>query len=170
MVDDKIIDTNVPLTSVGMHEGASIDCQRACAQLIHNVLRGNIRVLIDAEGEILKEYRKKMYPDPNPSAGLASQFLMHLFTYRADISRVREVSLPRRGDGKDDEYEDWPDDPRLSHFDRSDRKWVALAVRYMRDENPAPIINAMDNDWEHFVDIFIELGIMIEFICRPYQK
>lgn len=163
MTDDKIIDTNVPLTAVGMHEGVSIACQQACIKLIKGVLNGNIRVFIDAEGEIVKEYRRKMHPDPNPSAGLASQFLMYIINNRGNPALIYEVSLPRREDG---EYEDFPDDARLIPFDRSDRKWVALSINYQRNTKHAlPIVNATDSDWLRFVQVLGEFGIVIEFIC-----
>lgn len=167
MVEAKIVDTNVPLVAAST-EKWSIDCQKACLEVIRRILRGEILLILDDAGEVLQEYRNQMYPDPNPSAGLASQFLMYVLTNQGNQDRVQRVPLPKNAEG---EYAHFPNDPRVGGFDRSDRKWVAISVGYRHNTGlTAPIVNATDSDWLHFEAIFEELGIVIEFLCREDLK
>ena len=124
--------------------------------------------MIDSNSEALKEYRRQMYPDPNPSAGLASQFLMYLLTNQYNPERVYRVSI-----GKDDagKYVAFPIDDDLAGFDLSDRKWVVISIGFKEGtQEDAPIVNATDSDWLHYEKAFNRLGIQIEFLCKAILK
>jgi len=67
------------------------------------------------------------------------------------------VTLPTTVTG---DYLDFPDDPALHNFDRSDRKFAALARR-----ERIPVANATDSDWHQFARPLNAHGIEINFIC-----
>ena len=168
----KIIDTNVPLTAAGVNDAATDSCQLSCVQIIKRSLAGEIVVVIDEDGEVLSEYRSNMYPDPNPSAGLASQFLIYLFNNQAISSRVHPVKLKKNADNR---FVDYPDkknswqtnDIKCRHFDPDDKKWVALALRFKKETHgDAPIVNAADRCWQVFAAHLESVGIQLESLCR----
>ena len=167
-MNNKIIDTNVPLTAITTDVIIPLSCRQDCVRLINSILKGEIIVVIDDRNEALKEYRQQMYPDPNPSAGLASQFLMYLFNYQYDQARVRRAKL-----SVDDtvNYTLLPQVDELNDFDPSDKKWVAIYLSFKEQTNQdAPINNATDSDWLHFEHVFERLGIQIEFLCKDILK
>lgn len=158
----KIIDTNVPLTAAGDNDAADEACQLACVQTLQRIFKGDIAVVIDAEGEAYREYRDNMHPDPK--GGLAGQFLMYLINHRHDSTRFYRVKLRKNVDGQ---YEDYPHDEALLEFDRSDRKWVAMAIRFKEDtQKDAPIVNAADRDWRLFQSQLENWDVQLEFLCR----
>ena len=71
--------------------------------------------------------------------------------------RVVRVQLTRRRDGS---YADFPNDPLLASFDRSDQKFAAIARREQK-----PVLNATDTDWLHHRQALVRNGIQVEFIC-----
>lgn len=166
MATPKIIDTNVPLTAIMTDDMA---CQMQCIQVVKDILNGQIIVVMDDQNAALKEYRQQMYPDPNPSAGLASQFLMYLLTYQYNVTRVyRAKVMQNAGTGA---YLLYPLVASVQKFDPSDKKWVAIALTYQQEtQKPAPIVNATDSDWLHFASAFEQLGIQIEFLCPNLLK
>ena len=64
-------------------------------------------------------------------------------------------------------YAEFPKSTDLLKFDRSDRKFVALAKAH--PANP-PIVNGSDTDWWEFKDILTREGIQIVFLCKEYMK
>ncbi len=124
-MNNKIIDTNVPLTAVATDNTIPLVCRQSCVRLISSVLKGAIIVVIDDQSEALLEYRNNMYPDPNPSAGLASQFMMYVLNHQYDSTRIRRAKISRNPHGL---YEPFPEDEGLGSFDASDKKWVAISM------------------------------------------
>ena len=70
---------------------------------------------------------------------------------------------------KDDngEYTNFPLDGDTKDFDRSDRKFVALANKHV--EKP-PIIEGTDGKWWGYVEAFKKYGIRIQFIDEGYVQ
>jgi hypothetical protein len=71
--------------------------------------------------------------------------------------RVQRVELPK---GEDGEYLDLLLSLIEANFDRSDRKFAALAKRAK-----ATVANAIDSDWLIHRKALIEAGIRLKFIC-----
>ena len=77
--------------------------------------------------------------------------------YTASIcTRVPITPHPERG------YEEFPDAEDLASFDRSDRKFVAVALAH--GEGP-PIYNATDSDWHEHGEALTRHGVRVEFLC-----
>jgi len=114
------------------------------------------RVLIDEGGAILEEYARHLQYRGQPGVGDA--FFRFIIQNQANRRRVRQVALPFRV-GTDD-YVDFPDDPELAKFDRSDRKYAACARKSRK-----PVFNAVDSDWLHHRIALSENGIEVRFLC-----
>ncbi len=67
----------------------------------------------------------------------------------------------------DESYDEFPAHPGLENFDKSDRKFVAVA-----NAHPAkpPILQATDSKWWGWKDALMEVGITVQFICPKYVK
>ncbi len=163
MAERRIIDTNVPLVAAEKHDRATVKCRRACEIFVKLVLNGKICVVIDDNRTAYTEYRNNMYPDPNPSSGLASNFLMHIIQNYGNAERVLRIPLVREENG---EYVEWPRDPNLADFDPDDRKWVALARAFRQETGQsAPITYAIERDWDDYRAALIRHGVELDHLC-----
>jgi len=61
-----------------------------------------------------------------------------------------------------DDFEEFPGDPELAGFDRSDKKFAAVAVT---SENDPDVLNAVDADWWHYRQPLERHGVRIRFLC-----
>jgi hypothetical protein len=151
-----VVDTNVPIVANGRPGRAqggrapSIDCRRAAIDFLERLLDEG-RVIVDLEGEILEEYRRHLSPSGQP--GVGDRFYFEI----VHRTRVEQVALPRNDDG---EYADFPRDPDLAGFDRSDRKFAALARRVQ-----VPVANATDSDWLDHREALARNRIEVRFVC-----
>ena len=59
-------------------------------------------------------------------------------------------------------FKEFPSDPELRHFDKSDRKFVAVSCAH--SERP-PIWEAVDSKWMLFQNALIANGVTVEFLC-----
>ena len=166
----KIIDTNVPLIAAGMNKDASERCEDNCGEIISQIIKGEIVVVLDEAERAISEYRNNMYPDPKGTR--TGQFLMYLLLNLRHASRVHTVSISVDEQGN---YRDYPDNtntwstdvPRCERFDQDDKKWVALATRFKRDTGTdAPIVNAADRCWLAFEPQLESAGVKLEVLCR----
>lgn len=94
------------------------------------------------------------YLSPSGQPGVGDRFYQVILS---DWSRCERVNLPKRGDG---EYEDVPQALIDAGFDRSDRKFAALARRAR-----VPVVNAVDSDWIEAYDLLAENEIRVKFVC-----
>ena len=149
------IDTNVPVVANGRNDNGkrpvAPECREAAIQFLTNVLDNRERVVVDAKGEIEKEYRRYLNPRGQPGVG-------DLF-YQGILQGTlcERVSLPKRGDG---EYADLPQAVIDAGFDPNDRKFAALAKR-----ERIPAVNAVDRDWLDKRTVLAANGIRVEFLC-----
>jgi hypothetical protein len=151
-----VVDTNVPIVANGRLDPSqgsrqpSIDCQHAAIAFFEELLKRG-RVVVDREGEIFAEYRRHLNPSGQP--GVGDRFYQRLL----QENRVKREPLPRDDDG---EYADFPRDPDLAGFDRSDRKFAALARRAQ-----VPVANATDSDWLDHCETLARHDIKVHFVC-----
>jgi hypothetical protein len=155
-----IIDTNVPVVANGKTEQASPICVESCIRTIQEIRQQHILVIDDA-WKVLKEYKAKLHSEGQPGVGDA--FLKWVLTHRTNPRHCEQVSLTRSPQAEDEnDFCAFPDDENLMLFDRSDRKFVALALTH-----PAtpPVYNAVDSDWWNFRHTLENHGVHIEFLC-----
>jgi hypothetical protein len=153
-----VVDTNVPIIANGRPDPSdggrapAPGCRLATIDFLEETLRSR-RVLLDLAGEIQAEYHR--YLNPRGQPGVGDRFYLQILM--SAPSRVERIDLPRRADGT---YDDFPDDPALKDFDRSDRKFAALARR-----ESVPVANATDSDWLHHHAVLKRHGIAVHFVC-----
>lgn len=155
-----VVDTNVPIAANGRSHGDPA-CVLACVDILSEILIGGIIVLDDGM-LILNEYLDHLSPRGEPGAGDA--FMKWVWNNQADESRCERVTITPH-DENGTTFLEFPEDPDLERFDRSDRKFVATALVSAR----APeILNALDPDWAESYNALIRNGLKIRFLC-PHQ-
>jgi hypothetical protein len=150
-----IIDTNVLIAANGRDcPQVTVTCRLHTGKYLITIQQKGT-IAIDDQWLILKEYKNKVNPSGQP--GIGDAFLKWILTNQANPERCDRVKI-HLAEG----IEEFPDDSRLEKFDRSDRKFVAVA-RAAPDK--PPIINAVDSDWMEFYKPLAECGVQIEFLC-----
>ena len=153
-----VVDTNVAVVANRTH-GESLACASASAEALAGIRKTGLLVLDDAD-RILAEYRRHLSLSGQPGVGDAFIKWTHDNAGRQDlITRVKITPRPQ----DPDDFEEFPNHAELAAFDRSDRKFVAVALRH-----PArpPVLNATDRDWWDYRQALNRAGVTIEFLCR----
>lgn len=153
-----VVDTNVMVVANGKAEQAGIDCVLSCVSALENVKQGSV-VLVDSGYRIFDEYRRHASLAGQP--GLGDSFLKWLWNNQANPMHCEQVEITSKETDPDD-FEEFPIDPDLADFDRSDRKFVAVALA--SGKTPV-ILNATDSDWWNFRAPLKMNGIQVEFLC-----
>lgn len=153
-----MIDTNVMITANDKADHVGLECIDACQKKLVEIQKAG-RVVLDSTWFIMNEYMRNVNMSGQP--GLGDFFLKWLWDNQGNVTACTLVDVPVE-DSDGYEFSNFPDDPDLSKFDRSDRKFVATALA--SGENP-PIVNATDSDWLHYVQALGRHGIRVEFLC-----
>ncbi|HSG40959.1 MAG TPA: hypothetical protein VLE27_15070 [Thermoanaerobaculia bacterium] len=152
-----VMDTNVAVVANGRTPQASQECVAACVQSLR-MLRDRHTVLLDDLGRIFDEYRRHLSPSGQP--GLGDAFFKWLWDNQCNPGHCRQVRITPTNDDRG--FEEFPDDPALSDFDPSDRKFIAVAIA--SGETP-PILNASDTDWWNHREALSRNGVTVRFLC-----
>jgi hypothetical protein len=148
----RVVDTNVAIVANGSDTNASPSCQLATLEALRAILKDG-KIVVDAAGEMLAEYRRLLSPSGQP--GVGDRFFYEVLMNYGE--KVERIELEKRPDGS---FVDFPDDQRLATFDQDDRKF-AVASR----KGGVPVMNATDTDWLDHREALVENGIVIEFLC-----
>ncbi len=158
-----VIDTNVAVVASGGSRQADERCVAAGIARLREVQQsGGLR--IDDKGLILREYTRNLGFAGQPGAGHA--FVKWAHDHQAIAAQVRQVTITPRTDGGWRRYEEFPDRADLSTFDRSDQKFVAVAIA---SGDNSPILNAVDSDWWVHRSALEAAGARIEFLCQQHM-
>lgn len=152
-----VVDTNVPVVANGKSSRASPTCVLACVRALKEA-RDSL-VVIDDRLRIINEYRANLRLAGQPGPG--DDFLKWVFDNQAVPARCERVMLTQRS-GDPDDFIEFPNDKRLTHFDRSDRKFAAVALA---SQNDPEVLNAVDRDWWDHQEVLAEHGLRIRFVC-----
>lgn len=159
-----MLDTNVPIVANGKDETVPLDCQLAAVDLILSVTRDG-RVALDDGNRILDEYAT--YLDFSGQPGTGDSFFRWIHDNRWNDDLCSLVSITPRADDPDDFVEFPSEHGELHRFDRSDRKFVAVALANPRTTT---IAEATDTDFiEHQADLE-SAGVQLLFICPDYIR
>jgi hypothetical protein len=119
----RVVDTNVLIVANGRDcPQASRECILACVRRLRDIEQHGTLV-IDDEWLIIGEYKHKVSQTGEPGVGDA--FLKWVLTNQSKLQCVEKVSITPTGD---DAFAEFPRTPSLENFDRSDRKFVAVAL------------------------------------------
>jgi hypothetical protein len=152
-----VVDTNVAVVANGRAPQAGPGCVRACVNALREAR--NALIVLDDGMRILHEYMQNLSLAGQPGAG--DYFLKWVFENQAVPERCERVPLTLRSHDSDD-FNEFPIDVALQNFDRSDRKFVAVA--HASANRPA-VLNAVDSDWWTFRDALGLHGIQVVFVC-----
>ena len=154
-----VADTNVAVVANALSEQASEDCVEACAERLEEIMRGEVKLVLDDDWQILGEYAQNLH---STGTDVGDRFLLWVLRnwrnpQQCDLVHITPVN------GSKNKFEEFPPDPALEGFDPDDRKFIAVAVAH--PERP-PILQAVDSQWWDFRDAFHRNGVTIEFICE----
>lgn len=153
-----VVDTNVATTSNGINVGAPPDCVAESARALQQVMKSG-HVFIDDGGLIVEEYRSNLSARGQPGPGDA--FLKWLLTHEWSREKITRVEINAKEDDPED-FEELPEAPRGVFYDRSDRKFLAVAAAH--EEHP-PILQSFDSKWWGWQGALAKSGVKIHFLC-----
>ena len=150
-----VVDTNVAIAANGRRTHADTRCQLTCVQRLQSLVAREI-VAIDDGNLILDEYKNHLNFSGGP--GVGDVFFKHVFNNQYQGERVRRVTVtPSQDDRRG--FEELLDNT----FDRSDRKFLAVAV-----VAEAVVLNATDSDWGEQAALMITLGVEVGQLCPQH--
>ena len=150
---ERVVDTNVAIVANGRNTNASIECRAKALEFLRVMIRSG-RVVLDADGAMLEEYRRYLSPSGQP--GVGDRFYQTILN--SGPESVLRIDLPK--DPVSGEYLDFPKDTSLSTFDPDDRVFAAAAR-----QRGVPVANAVDSGWLKFRAALESNGISVEFVC-----
>jgi hypothetical protein len=150
------VDTNVAIVANGNSEQAGDALVEKCIDVLMKLTRKGGLVL-DQHGEIFDEYRQNLSLRGQPGTGDLFMKWVHDHQWNPDFCERRVITS--RAD--DRMYEEFPSSAALESFDRSDRKFVAVANA--ADPRP-PILEAVDFKWWGWKSALAEEGIEVVFL------
>lgn len=147
-----VVDTNVPIVANGCSSQADEQCRLTCIGRLEYLMEEGI-VAIDNRDAILKEYIDNFSPVGGHDVG--DRFFVHIINHQYGETRVKRIPVTPI----DDDQRGFNELPENS-FDRSDRKFLAVAVVL-----GAVVLNATDSDWQEHGELMNELGVEVEQLC-----
>jgi len=120
-------------------------------------------IVIDDSMLIFSEYMRHLSKAGQPGVGDA--FMKWVWENQAVTERCEKVTLTPNPDNLND-FVEFPNDPELDDFDRSDRKYVAVALT---SENEPIVLNAVDPDWWEHREALERNGVRLRFLCPQHM-
>ena len=151
-----VVDTNVAKVANGESPQASPNCVNICINKLERIMRGEIKLVLDADWMILDEYSRNL--DSSGKPGTGDRFLRWVLN-----NRIRQCELVSITPDANNEFEEFPKDPELVNFDPDDRIFIAVARKH--PEKPS-ILQAVDSQWWDFRGALGEHDVKVEFICE----
>lgn len=152
-----VIDTNILLVANGQHVDVSADCVTTCVQRLQAIQKSGV-VVIDDDFRMLREYQQKT--STNPPKGVGDVFLKWLLRQAGNATMVAQVTLTEQSA---DCFAEFPDPVLEPRFDRSDRKFAAVANAH--PDKPT-IWQAADCKWLNWWPALQAKGIAVDFLCQ----
>ena len=160
-----LVDTNVAKTSNLATQAMSNtdvpdECVLACVEAIEHVI-DKWSLVIDDGNEIFDEYRQQLNMSGQP--GVGDLFMKWVHDNRWKLPPSQRVAITQAEDG----HEEFPEHDGLADFDKSDRKFVAVANAHTG--NPE-ILQATDSKWWGWQQALDEAGVAVCFVCPEYAE
>lgn len=152
----RVVDVNVAVVASNRATHAGDNCVLACIEALSELKESGC-IVLDEGMLIMDEYMSHLNFSAQPGVGDA--FLKWVFDNRYNDERCERVVItndPHRV------FAEFPDDGDVQNFDRSDRKYVAVALK---SRNQPIILNAVDSDWWNHRSELTGHGVRIHFLC-----
>ncbi len=160
-----IVDVNVGIAANGVADVCA-ECELECIETLQAIMEHG-RVAVDDGARIFDEYMRHLRLAGEP--GVGDEFVKWLHDNEWQPERCERVPItPTAADALD--FEEFPRDVALTKFDRSDRKYVAVAVGCAAMLGPATILNATDSDWKHDEAALAANGVPVMHLCPDELK
>jgi len=161
--DKCLVDTNVAKTANLATNPAEIPadlthCVLNCVKALDHVVT-NGGLVIDSGDEIFSEYRQNLSLCGQP--GIGDRFMKWVHDNRWKLPDEDRVTITKNNDS----YDEFPYHVKLADFDRSDKKFIAVANAH--PQKP-PILEATDSKWWGWNHPLLEVGITVNFLCPNY--
>ncbi|HKI34827.1 MAG TPA: hypothetical protein VKA46_23420 [Gemmataceae bacterium] len=153
-----VADTNVLVVANLRTPQAGPACVLACVNALERIQKKG-RLVLDEAMLIFEEYQQ--YCSFSGQPGVGDAFFKWVHDNRYNDRHCERVGLTRSSDTSRD-FEEFPADPDLVEFDRSDRKFVAVALA--SGLSPT-VLNAVDSDWWNYQDSLRRNGVKLTFLC-----
>lgn len=152
-----VVDTNVAIVANGNSEQAADALVEQCIDAILELTQNGGLVMDDGD-RIYEEYRQNLSLSGQPGTGDMFMKWVHDFRWQAEFCERREINCL---DEAEQAFLEFPEAEALKEFDRSDRKFVAVANA---GEPKHPIIEAVDFKWWGWKDALAAEGIEVIFL------
>lgn len=156
-----VVDTNVAVVANRASPQASDDCFRICVERLGRITGNEDKLVLDDSWRIIKEYQDNLQSFGR-QPGIGDAFLKWVLTNRDNPILCDRISINQVGND-DTVFAEFPATADLHGFDRSDRKFVAVALSH--PNNPT-ILQAVDSKWWGFRHALHANGVSVEFICK----
>jgi hypothetical protein len=169
LAEKYILDTNVIITAdkhpiQPSDERAELKkCAQESSNLIEQVKNTKSGLVLDAGFEIFQEYAKNIKPPICKPNGLGRAFIKWLHDNVKHFPLEDRVQITPSGDS----YEEFPAFEELKKFDKSDRKFIAVANAHPARPKPT-IYVADDSKWMLYIKGFQKAGIRVVFMDEEY--
>ncbi|MCK6490847.1 MAG: hypothetical protein L6R48_21555 [Planctomycetes bacterium] len=154
-----VVDTNVATTANDANPGAPLTCVAESARALQRVMASG-HVFVDDGGLIVAEYRGNLNPKGQPGPG--DIYLKWILTHEWGEEKVTRVKITEKPNDVED-FEELPVPPAGIAYDRSDRKFLAVAAAH--PERPV-ILQAFDSKWWGWRMALAKANIKVCFLCE----
>ncbi len=160
-----IVDTNVPIVAnIAAHpeydSDVDLNCILSCIEAIETVTKRGV-LIIDESDEIFSEYINQPYLSLKGQPGVGDLFVKWIADNQWNVNLINRVRITQ----VDDTFSEFPNEVELEDFDRSDRKFIAVANAH--PEKP-PVLEATDSKWWGWKEALERNGINVRFLCKDY--
>lgn len=145
-----VVDTNVWGVANGGHSHAPVQCRDSCVAALEDLAAGGV-LAVDERFEILGQYYGELPQDS------FSYRLLNLLQRQAGKVEYRPCSRDENGS--------IVVPPCLHGLHRKDWKFAAVSLTY---DPPAPVLNAVDTDWQQCAEGCAKAGIPVRELCLPH--
>ena len=146
-----VVDTNVLVVANGRAPQVDEQCRVGAEKALQDI-RARRSLVLDDAWRILGEYRRNVRETDQPLVG------HRFFVWTTRSSQTVTITChPVRG------FVEFPSDPRLEHFDRDDRKFVAATI--VSGVGETDLVNAVDSDYSQHGVALSEAGVVVRELC-----
>lgn len=162
-----IIDTNVIYKAsipISKLDGDDLDCAHKCVCFLDRFVKNHANILVlDRGRRILKEYINAYKEFKHMCPGYAIVFFRTAVGDKLGFHVDDSTEITPNGDS----FCEYPSDARLLNFDRSDKKFIALANAHASHPQ---IVEGTDSKWWGIKDVLAEHGISVLFVDEDYIR